>query len=288
MVSRTSSPMNNSIDTWDTVRSYLADIASTRPLSRAREVELSARIREGDTEARDELVKANLLFVVRVAQQYQHRGLPLSDLISTGNLGLMIAAARFDGSKGYKFISYAVWWIRQSILAALAEQPRTVRLPMNRVNLMQKMATVRKQLGSDPHRAAEEWAEELGVSVEQVTDALVNEERIRSLDRAVGGELEGCSLADFVADPHQVLPDAAAIQASAQAHLERLLSVLDDRERYIVRLYFGFEGGAPLTLEQIGRTLGLTRERVRQLKEKALKKLIHGAHSQDLRALGEE
>ena len=280
--------MNTFSDTRDTVRSYLADISSTQPLSREREVELAARIQEGDTDARDELVKANLLFVVSVARPFQHCGLPLSDLIGAGNLGLMIAAERFDGTKGYKFISYAVWWIRQSILAALAEQPRVVRLPMSQMGLMQKMATVRKQLGSDPDREAEEWAEEFEVPVERVTEALVNEERIRSLDREWGGETEGRSLADVVADPNQALPDAEALQASDQAHLERLLSVLDDREQYVIRLYFGFDGEEPLTLEQIGRTLGLTRERVRQLKEKALKKLTHGAPFQDLKALVEE
>ena len=279
--------MNTFSDTPDTVRSYLADISSTQPLSREREVELAARIQEGDTDARDELVKANLLFVVSVARPFQHCGLPLSDLIGAGNLGLMIAAERFDGTKGYKFISYAVWWIRQSILAALAEQPRVVRLPMSQIGLMQKMATVRKQLGSDPDREAEEWAEELGVPVERVTEALVSEERIQSLDREFGGETEG-RLADVVADPNQALPDAEALQASDQAHLERLLSVLDDREQYVIRLYFGFDGEEPLTLEQIGRTLGLTRERVRQLKEKALAKLTHGAPFQDLKALVEE
>jgi len=181
-----------------------------------------------------------------------------------------------------------VWWIRQSILAALAEQPRVVRRPMSQMGLMQKMATVWKQLGSDPDREAEEWAEELGVSVERVTEALVSEERIRSLDREFGGEIEGRSLADVVADPNQALPDAEALQASDQAHLERLVSALDDREQYVIRLYFGFDGEAMMTREQIGRTLGLTRERVRQLKEKALKKLTHGAPFQDLKALVEE
>lgn len=275
-------------DTRDTVRSYLADISSTKPLSREREVELAARIQEGDTDARDELVQANLLFVVSVARQFQHCGVPLSDLIGAGNWGLMIAAERFDGGKGYKFISYAVWWIRQSLLAAIAEQPRVVRLPMSQVGLMQKMATVRKQSGSDSDREAEEWAEALGVSVERVTEALVSEAPIRSLEREVGGDKEGPSLADWVADPNQVLPDAEVTQASDQAHLERLLSVLDDREQYVIRVYFGFEDGAPMTLEQIGRTLGLTRERVRQLKEKTLAKLTHGAQVQELRALGEE
>jgi RNA polymerase primary sigma factor len=200
----------------------------------------------------------------------------------------MIAAERFDGRQGTKFISYAVWWIRQSILAALAEHPRVVRLPMSQIGLRQKIAHLRQPLASGQDRAVEAWAEELGVSVERVREALVGEGQIRSLDREFGGESEGHSLSDLVADPDQPLPDAAVLQASAQAHLERLLSVLDDREQYVLRRYFGFEGEDPVTLEQIGRTLGLTRERVRQLKEKALRKLTHGAQVQELRALGEE
>ena len=280
--------MNHAQSDSDLVGSYLADISFSEPLSREREVELAARIQEGDAEARDELVKANLLFVIRTARQFQRCGLPLSDLIGAGNLGLMIAAERFDGTKGIKFISYAVWWIRQSILAALAEQPRTVRLPMNQIALMQRISSARAQLDFDPDRGAEAWAEELQVSVERVKDALLGEERICSLDRDFGGESEGRSLADFVADPDQTLPDAETVHASDQAYLERLLTLLDDRERYILRLYFGFDGGEPITLEEIGRTVGLTRERVRQLKERALKKLTYGARFRELRALVEE
>ena len=280
--------MNHAQSDRDSIQSYIADISSSQPLSREREVELAARIQEGDTEARDELVKANLLFVISIARQYQNRGLPLSDLIGAGNLGLMIAAERFDGAKGFKFISYAVWWIRQSILMDLAEQPRTVHLPMNQIGLMQRISSARKQHESGQDRDVEAWAEELEVSVERVKDALLGEDCIRSLDQDFGGESEGRSLSDFIADPRQALPDAEALQASDQAHLERLVSVLDDREQYVIRLYFGFDGEEPLTLEQIGRTLGLTRERVRQLKEKALAKLTHGAPFQELKALVEE
>jgi len=280
--------MNAFYDDSDLVGSYIADICSTKPLSREREVKLAARIQEGDTEARDELVKANLLFVISVARQYQNRGLPLADLISAGNLGLMTAAERFDGTRGNKFISYAVWWIRQSILVDLAAQPRTVRLPMSRVGLMQKISSVRKQLDADPHRDAEEWAEELGVSVERVKEALLSEGRVRSMDSEVGEEGNGHSLADCIPDLSQEPPDVAFERASDQARWERLLSILDDRERYIVRLYFGFDGGAPMTLEQIGRTLGVTREWIRQVKEKALAKLLHGSRSEELRALAGE
>ena len=280
--------MTDSYDDRSLVGSYLDDIAFSKPLSREREVELAARIQEGDAEARDELVQANLLFVVRVARQFQHCGLPLSDLIGVGNWGLMVAAERFDGTKGTKFISYAVWWIRQSILQAIAEQPRTVRLPMNQIALMQRISFARAQLDFDPGRGAEEWAEELQVSVERVEDALLGEERICSLDQDLGGESQGRSLADFVADPDQTLPDAASERASEQVCWERMLSTLSNRERYVIRLYFGFEGGDPMTLEHIGSLLGVSRERVRQVKKEALAKLAHSSRSKDLRALVEE
>ena len=275
-------------DDRDSIQSYMADISFSKPLSREREVELSNRIQEGDTEARDELIEANLPFVISVARQYQNRGLPLSDLIGAGNLGLMTAAERFDGAKGFKFISYAVWWIRQSILVDLAEQPRTVHLPMNQIGLMQRISSARKQLESGQDRDAEEWAEELEVSVQRVKEALLSEERVRSMDSESGEEGNGHSLADCIPDPSQEPPDVAFERASEKAQLAHLLTLLDDRERYILRLYFGFDGGEPITLEEIGRTVGLTRERVRQLKERALKKLTYGARFRELRALVEE
>ena len=279
--------MNHFHDDRDSIQSYMADISFSKPLSRDREVELATRTQEGDTEARDELIRANLLFVVRVARQFQNCGLPLSDLIGAGNWGLMVAANRFDGARGIKFISYAIHWIRQSILQAIAEQPRVVRLPVNQIDLMQQVAHAKERLwkvhGHEPD--AVEIAKELELTVGQVQDILVHGDRVRSLDSEVGEEGKGQTLADLIHDPNQELPDTALERASDQARWEHLLSILDDRERYVIRRYFGFDGGEPMTLEEIGRTLNLTRERVRQLKEKALAKLLHGSRSGELRAL---
>jgi len=282
--------MNDTQDPRDTVSSYFHDISSSKPLSHEREVALSARIKKGDTDARDELVKANLLFVINVARKYQNGGLPLSDLISAGNWGLMIAAERFDGTRGYKFISYAVWWIRQSILVALAEQPRMVRLPMSRVGLMQKVVNIKERLerGQDHEPDAEAIAKELEMPVQRVRDILLGEMPVRSLDRALEkGECEK-SLYDLLPDSHQESTDAEAVQASDQALVARLLSSLEEREQYVIRRYFGLGGNEPMTLEQIGSLLGVSRERVRQIKEKALKKLSHPSCARTLQALADE
>ena len=202
----------------------------------------------------------------------------------------MVAAERFDGTRGTKFISYAVHWIRQSILMAIAEQPRLVRLPMNHIGVMQQIAHAKehlwKECGHEPD--AIKIAKEIKMPVEQVRDILVHEDRIRSLDSEVGEDGTGRTLADSISDPNQELPDVAFERVSDQAQLAHLLSVLDDREQYILRLYFGFDGDESITLEEIGRILGLTRERVRQLKERALAKLTHGVRFRELRALIEE
>ncbi len=271
------------------VRSYFADIAGSRPLSREREVLLAASIKEGDIGARDELVQANLRFVVGVAKNYQNRGLSLSDLISAGNLGLLTAAERFDGTKGYKFISYAVWWIRQSILQTIGEHARTVRLPLNKLGLLKDISRVSQRLGQgrekDPD--VEEIAAELEVSATEVREALLSARSTRSLDEAFGEDGENSLLATL-ADTNQEAPDAEVLRESAREQLESLFVSLDDREQRIIRLYFGLDGSEPLTLEQIGSILNITRERVRQLKERALAKLRHPARSPALLALAGE
>ena len=271
------------------VRSYFTDIAGSKPLSREREVVLAACIKEGDIHARDELVNANLRFVVGVAKNYQHRGLSLADLISAGNLGLLTAAERFDGTKGYKFISYAVWWIRQSILQTIGEHARTVRLPLNKLGLLKDISKVSQRLGQgrekDPD--VEEIAAELQVSAAEVSETLLSARAMRSLDEAFGDDGENNLLATL-ADTNQEAPDAEVLRDSAREQLESLFSSLDERELRIIRLYFGLDGSEPLTLEQIGGILGITRERVRQLKERALGKLRHPARSQALRALAGE
>ena len=269
-----------------TLRLYFHDITSSMPLSRQREVELSVRIQQGDLQARDELVQANLRFVVDVAKRYQNRGLPFCELISAGNLGLITAAERFDGGKGFKFISYAVWWIRQSIQQTISEQARTVRLPINRQSLLANINKTSQRLGQGREHAPdlEEIAVELGLSTEEVEGTLLSGRAVFSLDRAFN-EDDDNTLLSILEDPNQESPDAAVLLESARKQLQGVLSSLSDREMQVIRLYFGLEGEEMLTLEQIGAGLGITRERVRQIKEIAFSKLRHPHRAPALRAL---
>ena len=276
-------------DEESTLRLYFDDIADSKPLSREKEVELAARIKEGDMQARDDLVQANLRFVIDVAKNYQNRGLSLSDLISAGNLGLLTAAERFDGTKGYKFISYAVWWIKQSILQTIAEHARTVRLPLNKLSLLKDISKVSRRLGqgreSEPD--VEEIAAELDVPAEEILDTMLSARTVRSLDEAFEEDDER-SLLNILADTSQEAPDTDVLRDSAREQLESVLNSLDERELRIIRLYFGLDGNEALTLEQIGGLMNLTRERVRQLKERALGKLRHPARYHALLALVDE
>ena len=276
-------------DKENILRLYFDDIAESRPLSREREVELAARIQEGHRDARDELVQANLRFVIDVAKNYQNRGLSLADLISAGNVGLLTAAERFDGTKGYKFISYAVWWIKQSILQSIAEHARTVRLPMNKVSLLKDISKTARRLGQgrEGEPDVEEIAQELDVSAEEVRETLLSARAVRSLDEAFTEDDER-SLLNILADPQQASPDTEVLSASARAQLESVLINLDERELRIIRLYFGLDGHEALTLEQIGSLIGVTRERVRQLKERALSRLRHPSRHQSLKTLTED
>lgn len=276
-------------DEETTLRLYFDDIADSRPLSREREVELSGRIQEGDMVARDELVNANLRFVIDVAKNYQNRGLSLSDLISAGNVGLLTAAERFDGTKGYKFISYAVWWIKQSILQSIAEHARTVRLPLNKLSLLKDISKASRKLGQgrESEPAVEEIAKELDVTTQEVLDTMMSARSVRSLDESFEEDDER-SLLNILSDDNQETPDNHVLETSARAQLEEVLESLDERELRIIRLYFGLDGSESLTLEQIGGLMGLTRERVRQLKERALGKLRHPARYQALLALIDE
>ena len=280
--------MQDSSGERDTLQLYFDNVADSKPLSREREVELSTRIQDGDMHARDELARANLLFVISVAKKYQNRGLPLADLISAGNVGLMTAADRFDGTKGFKFISYAVWWIRQSIQQTIAEHARTVRLPMNRVTLLNDISKTSRRLGqgreADP--GIEEIAAELEIPAEEVLLTILSARAVRSLDEPFEQNDEG-NLLNILADTTQVNPDADVLCASAKDQLESVLNSLDQRELRIVRLYYGLDGEA-LTLDQIGNLLGVTRERVRQIKERALSRLRHPSRHQFLRPLAED
>lgn len=273
-------------DEESTLRLYFDDIADSQPLSREKEVELAARIKDGDMVARDQLVQANLRFVIDVAKNYQNRGLSLSDLISAGNLGLMTAAERFDGTKGYKFISYAVWWIKQSILQTIAEQARTVRLPLNKLSLLKDISKASKRLGQgrekDPN--IEEIARELDMAPEEIRDTMLSARSVRSLDESFEDDDER-NLLSLLADNDQDLPDDDVLRSSARLQLDEVLHSLDDRELSIIRRYFGLDGNEALTLEQIGGLMNLTRERVRQLKERALSKLRHPTRYESLLSL---
>jgi RNA polymerase primary sigma factor len=273
-------------DEESTLRLYFDDIAESRPLSREREVELSARIHNGDQAARDELVHANLRFVIDVAKNYQNRGMSLADLISAGNVGLLTAADRFDGTKGYKFISYAVWWIKQSILQSIAEHARTVRLPLNKLSLLKDISRTSRKLGQgrEEEPGIEEIAAALNVPPDEVLDTVLSARAVRSLDETFE-DGDDRSLLSVLSDEGQETPDADVLRESANTQLEDILAELDPRELRIIRLYFGMDGDDALTLEQIGGLMGLTRERVRQLKERALGKLRQPARYQVLLSL---
>jgi RNA polymerase primary sigma factor len=253
---------------------YFADIGDSEPLSREREKELAARIRNDDLDARDELVRGNLRFVIDVSRSYQNRGLSMAELISAGNLGLITAAERFDGERGFKFISYAVWWIRQSILQSIAENGRTVRLPLNQLSLLKDITRVSRRLGQDGETepAVEDIAAELNLEPEQVRGAVLAGRVPRSLDEGLD-DADDRNLMSVLADEQLAAPDAGVYEGTARDKIASALASLDARERYILRLYFGLDGEDSMTLEEIGRVIKLTRERVRQLKERALTKL---------------
>ena len=272
-------------DMEDALGSYLSEIAKSTPLSASDEVELAQRIKDGDEVARNYLVEANLRFVVSVAKEYQNRGVPLADLVSAGNMGIITAAERFDENKGFKFISYAVWWIRQAILQTLAEQSRTVRLPLNKVGLLYKISkasrAIRQERADEP--VPEEIAKELEVSVDEVKETLLSGRSVRSLD-ATFQEEDDQSLLDVLPDDSQESPEMDVIRDCMRGQIENALSGLVSREAEIIRLYFGLNGEEPMTLDQIGSRFCLTRERVRQIKEKALLRLRHPSRSERLRA----
>ncbi|WP_210521729.1 sigma-70 family RNA polymerase sigma factor [Hymenobacter terricola] len=263
---------------------YLQEIGKVSLVSIDEEVELAQRIREGDQMALEKLTKANLRFVVSVSKQYQNQGLTLGDLINEGNLGLIKAAKRFDETKGFKFISYAVWWIRQSILQALAEQSRIVRLPLNRVGSLNKISRSFSELEQKFERepSADEIAELLELSTSEVADTLKIGGRHVSMDAPfVQGEEN--RLLDVLANEDAESPDAGLLHDSLRREVQRALSTLTLREADVVTLHFGLNGHAARTLEEIGEQFNLTRERVRQIKEKAIRRLKHTTRSKALK-----
>ncbi len=263
---------------------YLQEIGKEELISVEEEVELAQRIKKGDKEALEKLTKANLRFVVSVAKQYQNQGLSLPDLINEGNLGLIKAAEKFDETRGFKFISYAVWWIRQSILQALAEQSRIVRLPLNQVGSLNKINKAFARFEQEHERtpSAEELANELELPKEKVTDTLRVAGRHISVD-APFADGEDNSLLDVLVNTDSPNADRGLINESLSTEVDRALEILTERERDIIRYFFGI-GCSEMTLEEIGEKFDLTRERVRQIKEKAIRKLRVSKRSSILRS----
>jgi RNA polymerase primary sigma factor len=262
---------------------YLKEISAYPLIDREEEVRLARLIRVGGEGALDKLVSSNLRFVVSVAKKYQNQGVPLSDLINEGNLGLIRAAHKFDETKGIKFISYAVWWIRQAVLQALAEQSRIVRVPLNRAGALYRIgrqtSTLLQELGREP--TVEEIAEDLHISEEEVQKTLSISQSHLSLDAPVRLG-EDSRLLDYLPDQFSPGPEDEAFAHALRQTIEDALATLKHREATVVRLYFGLDDSEPMTLEEIGAQMGITRERVRQIKEKALDRLRHASRARFL------
>ncbi len=257
---------------------YLQDVTKLSMITAEEEVELAGRIRDGDQRALDKMVSANLRFVISVAKQYQNQGLKLSDLINEGNLGLIKAAKRFDETKGFKFISYAVWWIRQSILKALAEQSRIVRLPLNRINDINKVKKAYSSLEQNYQRPPSELelSEELQLSTSSVKQSLRHNARHISMDAPLKNE-ETSSMYDLMHNKESTAPDKNLMNDSLQKEVNRALNKLSDKESNILRLYFGIGSFEAKSLIEIGEIFDLTRERVRQIKERAVRRLRYSS-----------
>ena len=270
------------------LRRYFDDLAKSEPLSRQRESELAIRIKEGDLKARNELIEANLRFAIDIAVKYQHRGLSLLELISAGNLGLITAAERFDGTKGYKFISYAVWWIKQSIYQALGNDARTVRLPMSKAKMLQKITKAARDLRQEQEVEPdfEAIAAVLAIPVDAVEETISRGNAVCSLDAT--GDRDLPSHLDRVVDTHTESPDTYVLRQSVEKYINEVVNNLDDRERRVLALNFGLDGEPARTLEQIGRLMGVSRERIRQIRERALNKLRRPSCKRVIRSLLQE
>ena len=263
---------------------YLEEIGKYEPLHPSREVELAQAIKKGNRLAMKELVEANLRFVVSVAKDYQGQGLPLTDLINEGNMGLMKAAGRFDETRGFKFISYAVWWIRQSILQALAEHSRIVRLPLNRVGTISKITKTAEKLEAEVERSPNE--EEIGRNLEMTSDEVIDAMRISRRHHSLNAPFrdgDKNSLIDVIEDDGQIHPDEPLMAESLKDEIRQSLETLKYRERQGIKMDFGIDRDYALTLNEIGEEFSLTRERVRQIKEKAIRRLRHRSRSKTLR-----
>lgn len=263
---------------------YLQEIGHEELLTTDEEVELAQRIRKGDKRALERLTKANLRFVVSVAKQYQNQGLSLPDLINEGNVGLIKAAEKFDETRGFKFISYAVWWIRQSILQAIAEQSRLVRLPLNQVGSVNKIARELNKFEQEHERkpSVDEIAERVDLPEDKIADAMKANSRHVSMDAPIA-DGEDSSMIDFLAGDSSNTDKELAIE-SLKAEVSRILKLLTDKEQKVLRAFFGIDGSPEMTLDEIGEKYNLTRERVRQIKEKALRRLRHNTKNKLLKS----
>jgi len=265
---------------------YFREINRAPLLTREEEQDLARRIRAGDKNALDRMVQANLRFVVSVAKQYANQGLPLEDLINEGNIGLIKAAHRFDEERGFKFISYAVWWIRQAMLQSLAEHSRIVRLPLNRAGTLYRIGRAARQLDQELGRAPtpDEIAARLNISVHEVTETMSIANSHVSLDEPYAGGSDDTTLVDNLPAENTAAPDEQADHSALSNDLARAIGTLPERERIVLSMYFGLDGNEPRTLDAIGEELHLTRERIRQIKEKAIDRLRHSPRAQFLQA----
>jgi RNA polymerase primary sigma factor len=264
---------------------YLIEIGKIDLITADEEVDLAKKIHKGDLNARDRLINANLRFVVSVSKQYQHQGLSLPDMINEGNLGLIKAAERFDETRGFKFISYAVWWIRQSILQALAEQSRIVRLPINRIGHINKMKRVFTSLEQEYQREPTtlEISQALELAPDDVKNAIKNAGRYISMDAPLSND-EGGNMYDVYISADNSSPDKDLLMDSLSKEIERALNTLTTREAEVIRLYYGLNGRPSHTLEEIGEEFNITRERIRQIKEKGIKRLKHASKNRMLKS----
>lgn len=272
------------VSTEDPVRMYLKEIGNVPLLSTEEEIELAKRVEEGDEAAKKKLTEANLRLVVSIAKKYVGRGMPFLDLIQEGNMGLMKAVDKFDYSKGYKFSTYATWWIRQAITRAIADQARTIRIPVHMVETINKLIRVSRQLlqelGREP--TPEEIAEEMNMPVDRVREILKISQEPVSLETPIGEE-EDSHLGDFIQDDNVPVPADAAAFTLLKEQLVEVLSTLTDREQKVLRLRFGLDDGRARTLEEVGKEFNVTRERIRQIEAKALRKLRHPSRSRKLK-----